>query len=126
MTQLSERNARIVRDFHDAVFNRYELEAILEHVTVDFIEHKPTIEDGRASLLRYCERLASAKPDRRNTILRLIADDEFVALHGHIVDPHAGVESIAVDIFRMRDGMIAEHWEVVEPVSAGVNGQPAF
>lgn len=124
MSRQAETNLRNALDFHNAVFNRYELEAIERYVSDDFIEHKPSIEDGRQSLIDYCTSLAATRPHRRNTIVRAVADDDYAVLHGRITDPDGGVERAAVDIFRMRGGMICEHWEVVQPIEAGVNPQP--
>jgi predicted SnoaL-like aldol condensation-catalyzing enzyme len=115
----AQRNARIALAYHSAVFARYELDAIEEHVAEDLVQHKESVPDGRAHLRDFCERLAEQQPRRTNRIVRVIADDDFVVLHGHITDADTGEEAVAVDIVRMMDGKIVEHWEVVEAVPAG-------
>jgi predicted SnoaL-like aldol condensation-catalyzing enzyme len=116
---LAQRNARIALAYHSAVFARYELDAIDEHVAEDIVQHKESVPDGRAHLREFCERLAERQPRRRNRIVRVIADDDFAVLHGHITDTDTGEEAVAVDIVRMMDGKIVEHWEVVEAVPDG-------
>lgn len=116
---LAQRNARIALAYHSSVFARYELDAIEEHVAEHLVQHKESVPDGRAQLRAFCERLAEQRPRRRNRIVRVIADDDFAVLHGHITDADTGEEAVAVDIVRMVDGKIVEHWEVVEAVPAG-------
>lgn len=116
---LAQRNSRIALAYHTAVFTRYELDAIDEHVAEDIVQHKVSVPDGRAHLREFCERLARERPRRSNRIVRVIADEDFAVLHGHITDPETGEEAVSVDIVRMKDGKIVEHWEVVEAVPAG-------
>lgn len=50
-------------------------------------------------------------------MVRTLADGDLVALHTRIV-ADTGPELAAVDVFRVRDGPVVEHWDVVQPVPA--------
>jgi hypothetical protein len=50
-------------------------------------------------------------------ILHLLADDDHVVLHSRRRLPEGGPEIVVVDIWRLDDGLIAEAWEIIEPVA---------
>ncbi|MEU6038088.1 nuclear transport factor 2 family protein [Actinomadura sp. NPDC047616] len=80
----------------------------------DFIEHSPGNPSGRDAFVEFIAKapLASSKLELK----RVIADEEHVVVHYHMVPPGNERGIAVVDICRIEDGLIAEHWDVLQPV----------
>jgi predicted SnoaL-like aldol condensation-catalyzing enzyme len=79
----------------------------------DFVEHSPDTPSGRDAFVDYIAAapVARAKLDLK----RVIADDEYVVVHYRMRTPD-DADTAVTDIWRLVDGRIAEHWDVVQPV----------
>jgi predicted SnoaL-like aldol condensation-catalyzing enzyme len=80
----------------------------------DFVEHSPGNPSGRDAWIAFIRNspLAAARLDLK----RVIAEGDLVMLHYHLI-PDGDERGVAVvDIWRLVDGQIAEHWDVVQPV----------
>jgi predicted SnoaL-like aldol condensation-catalyzing enzyme len=90
--------------------------AFERYTSIDFVEHKPDVEGGtRDSVIAYLEALINSLPNSKWELLRTIAEGELVFLHARFT-PAPGEPAYAIaDIFRLRDGLIVEHWDVVGP-----------
>ena len=80
----------------------------------DFVEHSPDVPSGREAFVEYIAAapVARAKLDLK----RVIADDEYVVVHYRMRTPDDDAGTAVADIWRLVDGQIAEHWDVVQPV----------
>ena len=119
-------NKEIVRRFYEEVFNAWDLSKVEQYVREDYKQHSPMAEDGRAGFIKFCEFFFKMHPHM--DIVQLIGDGDIVAVFFKCtVDD--GVNKV-VDIFRLKDGMLAEHWDVVEhgidPNMKGANGNGLF
>ncbi|WP_051579531.1 nuclear transport factor 2 family protein [Pseudonocardia acaciae] len=78
------------------------------------VRHDPAATTGKRAFLAYLstpfgrDLLAGSIETRR-----VLADADLVAVHNHVTTAH-GLELATVDIFRVRDGLVAEHWDVVQ------------
>jgi predicted SnoaL-like aldol condensation-catalyzing enzyme len=105
-----------------ARFNRRDVDGIDELLHEGFISHNPRVAhdpstaSGREAFLTFLrgpdgERLLSASVD----IQRMAVDGDYVWVHNHLAYP--GSPGVAtVDILRIDDGLVVEHWDVVQPV----------
>ena len=129
MSSLTEANRAIVLAFYQEGFVDLRLRAAFErYVSPDFIEHKPDVPEGtRAATIAYLEHLIESVPDPRWEALRTVAEGDFVVLHATFT-PAPGAPAYAVaDIFRLQEGLIVEHWDVVAPpVAHQINPNPRF
>ncbi|MFI9845396.1 nuclear transport factor 2 family protein [Nonomuraea sp. NPDC051941] len=110
---IAERNKEIVlRGFSE--FAAGNVEILRDLLREDFIEHSPGNPSGRDAFIEFIASapVAGAKLDLK----RVIAEDDHVMLHYHMVPPGDGRGIAVVDIWRMVDGQIVEHWDVVQPV----------
>lgn len=80
----------------------------------DFIEHSPGNPSGRDAFVEFIKESPVARA--RLELKRVIADDEHVVVHYHLVEEEGARGAAVVDIWRIADGLIAEHWDVVQPV----------
>ena len=82
----------------------------------DYIQHKPTLPDGRDAVINFLEGLLQRFPERTFTIHRVIASDDLVAVHYHSQASPQDRGFAVVDIFRVENCQMVEHWDVVQPV----------
>lgn len=84
----------------------------------DFVEHSPHIEGGRYGLLTLLAKRYKKYPELSMSIKRSASDGDLVWLHLHVQHTPDSLGGAAVQIFRMKEGKIAEHWGVGQRVPA--------
>jgi len=89
-----------------------------DYIRSDYIQHSMLAEPGVQALKDWLDARAADSPDAVQTIHRAFADGDHVIVHVHVVRWQGDPGLAAVDIFRMEDGMIAEHWDVLQEVPA--------
>jgi predicted SnoaL-like aldol condensation-catalyzing enzyme len=112
MTQtLQERNKTLVLDAFDTLFNKRDYEAAERYWSPNYIQHSPHIEPGRDGLFN----LIRSTPDTlRYEHQLIVAEDDYVIVHGRFSGFGRPVAWIAVDIVRIGNGRLAEHWDVLQ------------
>lgn len=109
-----------VTEFFDLAFVQGKLaEAARKYVSSEtYIQHNPNAPDGREPLIKGLAPFLS-KIKYKAEIKRIIAEDDLVVVHSHGTyesdDPNFRGEA-SVDIFRVENGKIVEHWDVIQPV----------
>ncbi len=91
-----------------------------EYVSDNYIQHSPTVKDGKAGLLEMIEFLKKIPRtgEPRSPIVRTIADGDLVAVHLDVA--FMGKRIAVVDIFRVEDGKLAEHWDAAQEYPANM------
>ena len=125
---LQEGNKKIVRDFYELAFNRHKpTEAAKKYIGDTYIQHNPHVPDGAAAFFSYFEGFFKQHPQSRVDIKRVLADGDLVVLHLHSVTDAKDRGRAIVDIFRVENGKIVEHWDVAQDVPAqAVNTNTMF
>ena len=108
-----ERNKALVKQFFAAVEGR-DKATVLKIVREDYIQHMPNIPTGRAAILHYIDMVASKGVGKMPQFARVIAEGNLVVVHFRRDDPNGPVATM--EIFRIQDGQIAEHWAVTEAI----------
>jgi predicted SnoaL-like aldol condensation-catalyzing enzyme len=121
-----ERNKQLVLDAFDTLFNRRDYARAETYLSPLYIQHSAHIPPGRDGLFD----LVKALPEtlRHETEL-IIAEGDMVMLRGRFSGHDQPAPWIVVDTVRVRDGVIAEHWDVIEDEvsrEASVSGLPMF
>jgi len=102
--------------FVDQLMVRKDLAAIDTYVGPEYHQHNPNIPDGlagvKAGLGTYFEQF----PQLSVTPKRIIAEGDLVAVHSHYVDTPGERGRAVLDLFRVRDGKIVEHWDSAQDV----------
>lgn len=118
-------NTEIATAFFEAVVNKKDFNLATEYMGDVYIEHDPEGENGSKGLKHYIEFLQTNYPESHVTIKRIIANGDYVLFHVHsILTPGTRGQAI-VDIFRLDNGKIVEHWDVTQQIpenSANSNG----
>ncbi|MEO0341835.1 MAG: nuclear transport factor 2 family protein [Pseudomonadota bacterium] len=111
----AQSNKEIVLEAFQALFVDFDTDKVASMLTEDYIQHNPAVPTGRAPILGVLPVLQES--GLTPTIHRVIAEDDLVALH--ITYDNAeffGASTlIAFDIFRVEDGLVAEHWDNLQP-----------
>ncbi len=123
-----EHNKRVVRDFVETAFNaKQPADAAKRFLGPRYIQHNPTAPDGPEAFVEFAGGFVSQAPHMSLEINRIIAEDDLVAAHSllKLSDDDAG--TVVVDIFRLEDGKIVEHWDVMQAFpESSVNDHPMF
>lgn len=102
-----------------------DLSNIEDYMREDYIQHGPHATNGRDGFCDFARQFHADFPERTLTFHRVLCDGDYVSTHLHLV-PIPGHLGISVmDIFRLEDGKLAEHWEafldVPEQTKSGVS-----
>ncbi len=99
----------------DAFFKTYSVEGIKTYFKTDYIQHNPTVPTGIMPVLGFLPVLQENKTTYTNH--RLLQDGNYIIFHNsyHNAEPFGSKEVIAFDVWRMEDGMVAEHWDNITP-----------
>jgi predicted SnoaL-like aldol condensation-catalyzing enzyme len=115
------RNAALVVEAMVALFQRHDADAIERLYAVDYRQHNPGMPGGRDTLRKVVESLDASVFYEPGMV---VAQADRVAIHGRIRG--WGPEpQVVVDLFRVRGGRLAEHWDVLQPEAASVSS-PMF
>ena len=123
--QQLEANKRNVVEFYNLALNEKNFEAASKYLGARYIQHNPTAPDGAEGLKGFIGFLRDKFPQSRSEIKRVFADGDFVVLHVHSVREPGTRGRAIIDLFRLENGKIVEHWDVVQDVpekAANPNG----
>lgn len=110
----------------DGLFNRRDLSVLDRYFGDEYLQHNPNVADGTAALRAYVQSLES-QPEFGVEIHRVVAQGDLVAVHGHYRNGPDDLGRAAVDLFRVEDGRLVEHWDVLQDVPPqSVNGHSMF
>lgn len=106
----------IVVKFYEAALNEKNPEKARAFLGDKYTQHNPHVPDGIEGFLRFIRFRREKYPNARNEIKRVIAEGDLVVLHVHsVVIPNSPGRMI-VDIFRVEDGKVVEHWDVIQEI----------
>ena len=108
---LQEKNKALVLDAFDTLFNKRDYAAAEKYWSPNYIQHSAHIEPGRDGLFN----LIRNTPDTlRYEHQLIVAEGDYVIVHGRFTGYGRPVAWIAADIVRIENGRLAEHWDVLQ------------
>jgi predicted SnoaL-like aldol condensation-catalyzing enzyme len=105
------RNKELVLKAFDALFNRRDYAEAEGYWSARYIQHSAHIRPGREGLF---DLVKSLPPTLKYEPGVIVADGDFVIVHGRFSGFGQGVNWIAADILRIENGIFVEHWDVIQ------------
>jgi predicted SnoaL-like aldol condensation-catalyzing enzyme len=125
-SDIAEQNKATVLRAFDTLFNKRDYAAAERYWSPSYIQHSAHIEPGRAGLFNL---IKSVPPTLKHEPGLIMADGEFVILHGRFSGHGRPKNWIAADILRVVDGILVEHWDVLQDEASRAeskSGLPMF
>ena len=123
---VQERNKALVLEAFDTLFNKRDYAVAARYWSPDYIQHSAHIEPGREGLFNLIKGMPPTLQYEAGT---MVADGDVVIVHGRFSGFGAPVNWIAADILRLEDGLLAEHWDVIQDEATqeqSKSGHPMF
>ena len=112
----TEANKKTVLEFYEAGLNKKDFEAASKYFGPKYNQHNPGAPDGTEAFEAFVNFLKEKFPNSHSEIKKVFADGDFVILHVHAVREPGTRGRAIVDIFRLEDGKIVEHWDVAQDI----------
>jgi len=120
-----EANRKVVLEFYERGLNQKDAEGAIALMGDRYVQHNPNAADGAEGFRKFIAFLREKFPNSKSEIKRSFVDGDYVILHVHAVREPGTRGSAIVDIFKLENGKIVEHWDAVQPIpetSANNNG----
>jgi predicted SnoaL-like aldol condensation-catalyzing enzyme len=123
--KLTEANKKVIGAFAQLVFVKKDLSAVDQYVRSDYIQHNPLVKQGASGFREFFSTWFASVPDWQYTLKNIVAEGDQVWVYGTyggtLKKDWLGINASgqkysfdAVDIFRVQDGKLAEHWDVMD------------
>jgi predicted SnoaL-like aldol condensation-catalyzing enzyme len=121
-------NKEIMEEVMLEIFQKHDLSRIDEFMRDDYIQHNPNVPQGKMGFVQYFTQKWKAIPSSSYSVKKIVADGDIVMVYSMSTGTHTGewlgvpatgnkIFFDVVDIFRMQDGKLAEHWDVADTLT---------
>jgi predicted SnoaL-like aldol condensation-catalyzing enzyme len=124
----AETNKQTVLAYYNLAFNdKQPEEAVARYVGDKYIQHNPQAPDGADAFIGFVTGFAGQFPELSIDIKRVVGEGDIVVTHGLLKTSAEDPGMVAVDFFRLENGKIVEHWDVLQPFpETSANDHPMF
>jgi predicted SnoaL-like aldol condensation-catalyzing enzyme len=91
-------------------------DAVDRYISPDYVQHSSLAAPGVEALKAFLVKVRAESPDAEQSIKRAFVDGDHVVVHVHVKRWPGDPGLAAIDIFRLENGLIAEHWDVIQEV----------
>jgi len=123
---IESKNKALVLEAFETLFNKRDYSAAERYWSPNYIQHSAHIEPGREGLFKL---IKSMPPTLKYESREIVAEKDFVMVHGRFSGFGQPLNWIAADIVRVKDGVLIEHWDVIEDEASreqSKSGLPMF
>lgn len=119
-TPQEQANIKTVLDLYEAALNKNDFEEASKYLGKRYTQHNPVAEDGPEGLRKFIEWRKKATPNAKSIVKKAWADGDYVILHVHSIR-EPGTRGVAiVDIYKLEDGKVVEHWDVIQEIPVAI------
>jgi predicted SnoaL-like aldol condensation-catalyzing enzyme len=121
-----DQNKKLVLDAFDTLFNKRDYKAAERFWSPRYVQHSAHIPPGRDGLFNL---VRAAPPTLRYENSLIFAQGDYLMLHGRFTGNGRPRAWVAADVLRMEDGLLAEHWDVLQDEATreeSQSGRPMF
>lgn len=123
----AEANRQVVLKFYEVGLNRKDADAALQYVGNRYVQHNPNAADGPQGFRQFIAFLRDKYPNSHSEIVKSFVDGDYVILHVHAVREPGTRGNAIIDIFKLENGKIVEHWDVTQAIpEKTASGNPMF
>jgi predicted SnoaL-like aldol condensation-catalyzing enzyme len=113
--ETTEANRAVIHEFARLMYEERDPAAAFgRFVSPEYVQHNPSLPDGRGAAVEFLTPLYTA-PDARFEVRRVLVDGDLAAVHVRAQPVGRPLLAVA-DFYRLADGLIVEHWDVIQPV----------
>ena len=112
----AEDNKALVRAYYETAFGGEPERAVESYMGDRYIQHNPEADDGPEAFIAFVHRLRRENPDLRLDIKRIVGEGDHVVTHAHLILKPDDPGLALADFFRLENGKVVEHWDVIQPV----------
>jgi predicted SnoaL-like aldol condensation-catalyzing enzyme len=116
MTNLEKNKQTVVAFFTQAFNDKQPEDAVAKYVGPHYIQHNPDTPDGAAAFVEATKKLIAQSPGVSVEIKRVVAEGDLVVTHDLVKRAPDDRGFAGIDIFRLENGKIVEHWDARQPV----------
>ena len=121
MTQtIGETNKKLALEAFDTLFNKRDYQEAERFWSPNYIQHSAHIKPGRDGLF---DLIRSSPTTLRYEPGTIVAEGDYVIVHGRFTNTGRPKNWIAADIVRVADGLLAEHWDVLQDEATEAESQ---
>ena len=123
--QQQETNKKNVVEFYEKALNQKDFEAASKYLGPRYTQHNPAAADGPEGLKAFIQFLREKFPNSHSEVKRVFADGDNVVVHVHAIREPGTRGRAIIDIFKLENGKIVEHWDVAQDIpekAANPNG----
>jgi predicted SnoaL-like aldol condensation-catalyzing enzyme len=114
---MTDQNKKLVRDFYDLASNQHKpREAAKRYIGDQYKQHNPFVPNGVAPFVEYFEGYFRDHPKSHVVFSHIVAEGDLVVLHLNSKADEKDRGRAIIDIFRVENGKIVEHWDVTQDV----------
>lgn len=119
-------NKKLIKDFYQKIFGDHDFTNIDHYLLPSYIQHNPHVADGAEAFEKAVKVWLKDAPKKKIDVQHIAAENDLVFLHVRNLLPDGKIQSV-IDIFRIENRKIAEHWDVQEIVpEKSANSHPMF
>jgi predicted SnoaL-like aldol condensation-catalyzing enzyme len=119
-------NLALVQRVYAEVLGPLDSTRVDELFAPDYRQHSPLANSGTQALKDFLDWARTTSPLAEHHVKRLFADGDHVIAHVHVIIEPGTAGNAVVDIFRIKNDRIAEHWDVMQPVPDLPPGKPGM
>lgn len=114
----TEENTKLVTEFYNTAILQARHSELDRYIGDVYIQHNPQVADGKEGLRELLMRINpdSSPGEPSGEIVRVIAEDDLVVLHVKYYNWPGEFGGAVMDIFRVENGRIVEHWDVIQAI----------
>ncbi|WP_324027226.1 ester cyclase [Maribacter sp. BPC-D8] len=122
-----EANKKVVTDFYQDLFGNQNYQNMDKYVGPVYIQHNPNVADGREALKEMLPIWLKDAPKFKLNFNLVVAEKDLVFVQ--VITENDGNRTSTMDVFRVTDGKISEHWDAFNTFKKGdksANDNPLF
>ena len=112
-------NKEIIRKFYELAFNDHRpREAAKLYIGKSYTQHNPHAPDGTLPFIEFFEKYYEEVRNKESHVIikRMVAEGDLVVVHTHSKGSPKDRGKAVVDIFRVKNHKIVEHWDVMQEI----------